>query len=98
MHAEEGGDWSALLQHRPLHNAFVDVYSPQDSYPLKMLGSGIIFVLLKDLGHLSRILRYGSRWNDGMTGEILLFDAFGDAFGDAHMVPSQDVASRRRLL
>lgn len=36
VQAEEGGDWSALLQNRPLHNAFVDVYSPQDSYPLKM--------------------------------------------------------------
>ena len=42
VQAEEGGDWSALLQNRPFHNAFVDVYSPQDSYPLKMLGNGIV--------------------------------------------------------
>eukprot|EP00438_Fugacium_kawagutii_P005947 Skav204490 [mRNA] locus=scaffold535:279550:287343:- [translate_table: standard] len=37
VQAEEGGDWSALLQNRPLNNVFVDVYSPQDSYPPKMM-------------------------------------------------------------
>lgn len=64
MQAEEGGDWSALLQNRPLHNAFVDVYSPQDSYPLKMLGNGIVFVLLKDLSHLSNFfeVRKAMEW------------------------------------
>jgi hypothetical protein len=34
VQAEEGGDWSALLQYRA--TAFVDVYSPVDLYPARL--------------------------------------------------------------